>query len=353
MVKRNTFCKKSVIRALIFALLYLICALLCFLSFPRRTLARSEEYTAVWSDGSVTRESYASAYSALSGAGNGSVLLEREGVCGEIAAGEAFAAFRTVLEEGSLPELLAADPEGLAPIERAALYRTFGNTVFYSADYFAFDGTRVLRTARRTFGELVLLDGDLPAAALRNTGAKKLVLRADARLAAASLAGSAVEECVASPPYRSSGGAVYLDTAGGTRLVAALPLITSLCADGYRFCDQGALAPCTQLCSLQLPFAGSAESASDGRLAWAFGDELPASLKRVKLTGGTVSAFTFAGCGAVEEIDLCGIPAEDIAPAAFARCTSLVRLHTSAEWETDFSRTRLPCGCYLYERSTR
>lgn len=353
MVKRNTVSKKAV-SVLIFAAGYLLCALLCFLPFPRATAAESGEYEIAWQSGEVTRESYAAAYSALCGCGPDKIVLERAGERGEIAAGEEFRKSFAVLQEGSLLELLTEGFGGLSRLERAALYRTFAGTVYYSADLYAFDGERVFRTPRGAFDVFVLLDGSVSSSVIRATGAKKLVLHGEASLSASALSGSGIEEIEAREPYVSEGGAVLLRTAGGTRLVAALPVCETVAVEDCDFCDEGALSPCTGLVSAELPFVGSAKNASedsDGRLLWAFGTKIPETLKRVRIAGGEISAFAFTGCENVEEIDLCGIPAERVSSSAFAGCGGLMRLHTAKELSLDgFVRTELACGCFLYER---
>lgn len=355
MVKRNTSCKKRVFSALIFLVLFALCAC-CLVPFPRAAAAREERFEAVWENGTVTQESYASAYSALAGERNGNLLLEREGLRGEIVASEHYRAVRTVFKEGSLLDLLTLQTEGLSSLERAALYREFCDTGFYSADLFAYDGDRVFRTPRASFSKLVLLDGSVSSGFLCELKAQKLVLRSGAQFSASSLAGTKIAEIEAAAPYAVNGGGVYLSTVGGTRLLAALPNIEEFKAEGYDFCDEGALAPCKNLVSLELPFAGSTRSTLgndyDGRVLWAFGDSAPQTLKRVKLTGGTVGQLAFLGLNGVEEVDLCGIPEENISTLAFGSLKGLLRLHTTKNLQLEgFSRTALSCGCTLYERS--
>lgn len=354
MVKCKTGFKKRAFAALGFALCYAACALLCL--FPLlHTLspAGEEEYTVKWSDGTVSTESYAAAFSSLAEAEAGCIVLEREGLRGEIAAGDGYAQSVSVLQTGNLPALLTAKFEGLSRLERASLWNTFGNAAYYSADLFAFDGGRVQRTSRRAFETLVLLDGGIPNDTLRTSGAAELVLRAEAKFEASALIGTNVATIEAEPPYRVGDGAVYLDTPAGRRLLAALPSRTSLTVGDCDFCDEGALTPCTSLVSLTLPFVGSAArgAESGGRLAWNFGGSVPETLKRVKITGGALSEFAFSGCPMLEELDLCGLSAE--APSAFAGCARLQRLHIAAALSLPgFARSELPCGCYLYERST-
>lgn len=353
----HTVWKKRAIFALIFALGYGVCALLCLFPLSHILTPAEEEYTVNWSDGTASRESYAAALSSLSDAEENFVVLERKGVRGEIAASETYAKCVTVLQNGDLLTLLTADFEGLSRLERASLWHTFGNTAYYSADLFAFDGDRVFRTPRRAFETLVLLDGGVPNATVCEMGATELILRKEAQFEAAALVGSKIERVTAQPPYSVSGGGLYLTTAGGARLVAALPNLSQFEAEDCAFCDEGALAPCTAIVSLTLTFAGSAKSGIgsdfDGRLAYDFDGNVPETLRRVKIAGGMISANAFAGCSMLEELDLCSIPAENISPSAFAGCEGLQRLHTAKLLSLHgMVRRSLPCGCYLYERST-
>lgn len=347
--------KTVVLSALMFAASYLVCALLCFLPRPHKIFASEESYEAVWEDGARSEESFSSAYSALAGGdGEGAVLL-RGGMQGRIAAGEQYRACYSVLQDGDLLSLLNASFGGLSRIERAALMRTFGDTVYFSDDFFAFDGERVFRTDRRSFGTIVLLDGSFPAGTVALTGAEKLTVRAEAMLSAEALCGTEIAEIEAEAPYFVRDGGLYLRTPGGTRLVAALPCLTRFEADGFDFCDEGALSPCRGLTEVSLPYAGSAQGRAgsdyDSRVLWAFGEEIPSALRRIAIGGGSISRFAFLGCGGVEEIDLCGIPAEEIEEGAFAPCKGLLRLHTAAEFKAEgFSASPLPCGCTLYER---
>lgn len=353
----HTVWKKRALFALIFALGYGVCALLCLFPLSHIISPAEEEYTVNWSDGTASRESYAAALSSLSDAEENFVVLQRNGMRGEIAASETYAKCVNVLQNGDLLTLLTADFNGLSRLERASLWHTFGNTAYYSADLFAFDGKRVFRTPRKAFETLVLLDSSVPNATVCETGATELILRSEAQFEAAALVGSKIERVTVQPPYWVSGGGIYLTTAGGKRLVSALPKLSQFEAEDCDFCDEGALAPCTGLVSLTLPFAGSAKSGigSDfnGRLEYDFGGNVPETLRRVKITGGMISEGAFVGCSMLEELDLCSIPAENISPSAFIGCEGLQRLHTARllTWK-GMARRSLPCGCYLYERST-
>lgn len=331
---------------------FLLAGALCFPPRPR-TAAATERFPIVWEDGTVQEASYAEAYAALCGCTEREILFLQNGKRGSVSAGENFGREYRLLSEGDLAGLLREDG-ALNALEKLALYRKFGGTGYYSEEFFAY-GDGFGRTERKGFSEVMLLTGNIPADVLRETGAKKLTVCKDARLKAEALTGTQIAEFGTFAPYYAEGGVLYLETAGGTRLVAALPAAETLEAGNAYFADSGALCCCTRLSSLTLPFLGSALSPAgsgrDGRLAYLFAEEVPASLKRVKVTGGTVSAFAFEGCEHVEEIDLCG--AERVSPDAFAGCYGLKKLHTSQQnvnLAGQYSVQELPCGCFLYER---
>lgn len=355
MVKPHTYGKKckTVLRISLFVLLLALCGVLLFP--PAAQIGKGEATSVVWQSGE--REiSYAEAVETLRGC-DGEKLYFYGGETGEAETGAAFKEVYSVLEGGGLLSLLTIKTEGLGRVERVALYRKFGDTGYYSGDLFAFDGVRVLRTRRKGFGEIVLLDGALSADVLKNSGAKRLVLRGGSRMTAAALVSSQVEEAVAEAPYFMQGNVLSLATAGGARLVAGLPLAEELCASEGSYCDEGAFAPCDRLVSLTAPFIGSAKSLlatdRDGRLSYMFGGTVPRSLERVKATGGVISPFAFTGCGFIKEIDLCGLAEEDVSAQAFYGCERLERLHTKKRGLSlsgGFSVRSLPCGCLLYER---
>lgn len=333
------------------AVFFFACAFLLFLPFPEALAAEGEEYLVRWENGTA-KESYYSAYSALSGCTRECLLFGREGLRGELPASEAFQNAYALLEKGTLLDLLTGDFTVSTRIERAALYRKYEDVCFYSGDLFVFDGTHVVRTKRGGFGELVLLDGKLSAADLCASGAETLTVRADAEFSVDALVGSSVKELRAAEPYFVAGGALYRKTPGGVRLVAAAPSLTHLAVEKTDFCDEGALAPCTALSSLVLPFLGNTKKESFA-LSVLFGGEVPKTLAQIKVTGGTVIPFAFGGAENLFEIDLCGIAAEDVSETAFSGCGSLRKLHTSKKnlsLSGSFHQTELPCGCTLYER---
>lgn len=264
---------RRLLRAGAVVLLFFTAAFLLFLPFPRRSEATKERYHCIWSDGVRTQERYATAYSALKGISDGEILLEREGTFGKIEGSAEFAHAASLLESGSLAELLALETEGLGRLERAALCRVYGDRGYYSEEFFCYDGTGVSRTARKAFNEVILLSGDLPKDLLFEAGAEKLGIRAEAEFSAKGLCGAKVTKIVAQPPYLVREDAVYLDTVGGRRLVAALPGAKRLEIE-CDFIDEGALSPCRALEELTLP------KGYEGTLRMLFGEAgVPSTLK--------------------------------------------------------------------------
>lgn len=257
------------------ALIFGVCfALVLFLPLPETRDVGKETYECTWQDGSVSRLNYAEAYSALSGITEQGVVLARGDLTGEIAGGAEFCRAAQILRTGSLARLLSLEAGDALPLERAALYRVYGNRGWYAGEFFAFDGTRVFRTSRAVFNEVALLSGNLPAGVLRVSGADKLVVFAEAKLSANALVGSNISEAEAAYPYSSEDGGIYLHTAGGKRLVAALPKVKSLRVNS-RFIDEGALSPCQTIEELILPRSYA------GTLAMLFGGPVPETLKTV------------------------------------------------------------------------
>lgn len=338
-------------------------ALCLILPFPAASGAGGETYLCEWADGSVTRESYASAfadYNRLSGEGN--AVLCRGGRTGEIAFGEDFARIYGVLQGGSLAEMLALNAEALPRLERAVLYRALSGKLFYDGGYFIWDGYAMARTGVRQAEELVLLSGGLPSNALFAVRAERLTLRAGAEVGADDFVSSLVAEISAQPPYEFADGLLYLIEAGSKRLVAGLPRLKSAAVSADTdFIDEGALAPCTELEEITLPFLGNARDFSGdsfvGELGYLFARDgmgryaVPETLARVKVTGGTVLSRAFYLCANVREVDACGVPAERIAPDAFAGMDELEILHTRlthAMLSGAFIKTAAPCGCTVY-----
>ncbi len=345
------------------AILFAFAALFVFLLFvplPQTVGAAAEEEDVVWQDGTRETLSYSEAFSMLAGAEGGDVLLESEGRTGRVAQGEAFAAVNAALSDGELAMLLIVGSSSFSRLGRAALFLEHGSTVYYAGEAFRYTGSRVERSASEAARRVVLSDGSLPAGYLASVGASELVLTAAAEFSAADLVGSRVTSARAVLPYLAEGEAVYLRTAGGTRLLAALPLLTSLEVAPCAYADRGALVPCGSLVSLTLPFAGSAlhfGSETEGMFAWLFltkSYDVPETLKSVKITGGSLIAHCFYACPDIEEIDVCGLDPAQISPLAFRDALGLLTLHTPradvvlpAE---GFESHIAPCGCTVYTR---
>ena len=281
------------------AMLAAACVLSLFLP-PPRVLGGAAPAVCRWEDGAVTEETCGSVLSCLTGADETGLLLERGGKAGRIGTGEEFRAYRNLLEEGDLADLLSRPLGDVSPFERAALYRLYGTRGYYAGELFCFDGERVFRTDRTSFDEIMLLFGDLAPDLLADTGATSLVISGGAELSPRGLSGSRLVTVEARAPYFYEDGAIYRRVAGTVRLVAGLPFLTSLTAK-FDYLDEDALLPCT----------------------------------------------------ALEEADLCGIPQDRFPHDAFAHCASLCVLHTTAENPVlagTFQRTVAPCGCYIYRR---
>ena len=241
------------------------CIFTLFLPFPRRVETSQESYACVWEDGSQTIEDYFGAYSALCGATEEALVLEREGKTGLIPLSEEYRRAATVFEYGELAELLSFRLGNCSRLEKVALFLRYGERCYYSGERFCWDGEKISRTERTKFTEVVLLDGNLPSGFLRDTGAKTLILSANAAFTVRSLVGSKVEKVIASLPYFTENGAVYLETVGGRRLVAVLPNVEYL-EINCDYIDKGALSACTRLKAIKLP------EDFEGTLAELFGD---------------------------------------------------------------------------------
>lgn len=301
---------------------------------------------------------FAQAYPLLSGVTQeGDILLRREGERGIVRTGEAFKRTNETLAFCDLGELLQIESE-LSRLESAALFRLYGDAMFFDGGPFVFDGKRVKPSALIRAKTAVLLGGELPEDALIQTEARVLDIRARAELSASDLVGSRIKEVIAHPPYSYAEGAIYRETEGGKRLIAGMPLAKHVTVD-CDFCDRGALLPAEGVCSLTLAFVGnSAEMISDfhGELAYLFATyfdyRVPSSLKEVKVTGGYLVSRAFYGCD-LTSIDACGVEAEHIAPDAFSGLEHLTKLHTSAQnllLDGQFETETAPCGCTIYRR---
>lgn len=339
--------------AVIFAAACLFCL---FLPLPKK-VTLDDRYECVWSDGSVSTESYASAYQSLAGIDGAYVLLERNGMTGRIESG-AGSAYST-LEKGSLGELLQCSVAGTR-IGSAALYRAFSDRVWYNGEYYVFTGSRVKRVSRATGRTLVCLEGNLSARVLKETNASTLYLRRGAAIKADIFTESNVKTVFAEQPYAVSGGAVYLNTVSGKRLLAAIAGLEALTLDeSLRFADEGALIACQNLQALTLPFVGSAKSpdgsAYIGELAYLFSNgrefRVPQTLSHIKVTGGRLEADAFYSCTNLKVIDTCEVDPGEISEYAFAGLASLEVLHTPKSGVSltgSFTSYTAECGCTVY-----
>ena len=335
------------------------CLFALFLPLPQK-IAEGESYECVWSNGSVSRENYSSVYQSLAGIDRQSVLLTRGGLTGKIES-EAGGVV-SVLESGDLGELLECRVSGTR-IDRAALFHTFSKRVWYSGEYYVWTGSKIKRASRATADELVFLEGNVTSRILSETNATTVHLRADATLKADAFVGSKVTSVRTQAPYSESGGAIYMDTAGGKRLVAALAGIEELTIDeDTAFFDAGALLACQNLKSLTLPFLGSAKSpegsAYTGELAHLFANgkeyRVPETLTFVAVTGGSVNATAFYACNNLKTIFLCGVAPDQISAEAFYGLDSLEVLHTPRRDVllkgdfTAYSSLSAACGCAVF-----
>lgn len=355
-MKRKTvkFLKKASV-----AIFTAACLFCLFLPLPKR-ISNHETYQCVWADGSVTEESFSSAFESLAGMDGESVILSRKGITGKIES-EAGAVYDT-LESGNLLELLECTSKGTR-IDGAAIYRVFSDRVWYNGEYYIWTGSQIKKVSRAEGGEIVFLEGSVTFRVLKETNANTVYLRKGATVSASSFAGSNVKTVYAEAPYAEKDGAVYLNTAGGKRLLAALGGVKELTIDeDLAFADEGALLACQTLTSLTVPFAGSAKSpygtAYKGEFAHLFstGKEyrVPETLARVRVTGGRLISFAFYACPNLKEINACGIDPNEISQTAFSGLMSLEVLHTPKSDVTltgSFTSYTADCGCTVYIRN--
>ena len=351
-------------------LMFAGCTAAVILPLPQAAGAAQQTYVCRWAEGE-TRETYASAYPALVGAGKEGAVLERAGERGVVAPTAAYRALYDVLEGGSLAVLLEQSAAGLARIERAAVFRTFAPRLWYARDdWFAWNGNCVVRTSlsARSRAETLTLFSDPPSpSVLAALGAKRLIfpdiLAKEGLIEAADLVGTAVEAVTMSAPYAFAGGVVTLDTPGGRRIVCGMPTATALTLPDAEFADEGALLACERLASVTIPFAGSAKSAVGSRFTGQFAHlfcesdgtfRVPETLREITVTGGTLAAFAFYACPAVERVNACGVAAERISEQAFAGMDGLQALHSpraDVMLTGYFTASPLACGCTLFVRS--
>lgn len=353
----------NVLRGALCLLCALLWALPLFFPLPRTLSAGAgESYLCRWESGEETQETYASALRDLDGMEEGVLVLGRDGMRGEISPGTECENAVSVLENGNMGELFALRTEGLARLERAALYRAYGERLWYAGEWFGWTGEAFARRSAGEAEEVVLLSGKISAARLLEAGTKTLFLRAEAEIDETTLCGTRVETVSAEEPYRAEGGCVCLSTAGGVRLVAGLPLATQIIVPAdTAFADEGALLACTEIAGLTLPFVGSAKNSAGsgfkGELAHLFSTgeqyKIPQTLRKIRVTGGSLVSHAFYACSMLEEIDACGLGYDDIAYDAFADCTGLRLLHTprgNVRLPGNFRISIAPCGCTVFER---
>jgi len=283
--------------------------------------------------------SYSEAYERLESVTEKGVLLTG-GV--SVSGSKALQGVLQTLATGELAELLAMDTDGLTDLERAAIFRTWGNTLFYDGDSFAWNGTGVARTSDTKFLRAILLGGDFPKGFLADAGVCELTVGANAEPTAKGLLNSEVVRLHARAPYFAEGGCLYLTRMGAVRLIAVLPCREAVIGEADYF-DAGALDACPQLSSLTV-------SSLKGSVRALFSDGVPETLQQIRILGGAVENYALLGCGSVEEVNACGAKAET---EAFVGCSGLKTLHTengSVRLTGDFERTRAACGCYIFTR---
>ena len=204
------------------ALVLLAAAVILLLPRPKQK-GRAETFSCLWADGAKSEETLSSALACLAGVSQEGVLLEREGNTGTVAASEALRTVVSVLEGGTLAELLSLDGSALTPLESYAVQTFCGDRAYYDGEPFAWDGTCVRRTEKERFSEAVLLGGSFEGDFLLDSGVKTLYLRAEGEVEADGLLYTALSRVVAEAPYFFRGGALWEERYGIERYVSALP----------------------------------------------------------------------------------------------------------------------------------
>ena len=352
---------KRVVSYALIAVLALGCVFALFLPLPQKP-GRGEIYACIWEDGGTTHESYASAYADLVGINEaGNLSLLRGGEYGEIQGSADLRAFLAAAESTDESAILALSADTLTGLESAAVNLHLKARLWYADGFYAWTGEKIARTDIRFCRRLVVLSGELPADAFILSGAEELVLASQANALEALSSGHSLQEISADAPYSMQSGVLYLDTAGGRRLIAVLASVTELSVEDVNYIDRGALLACTRLVSLDLPFVGSALNGIginyDGMLAHLFsmGEqyEIPETLAFVRVRGGTLISHAFYRFKNILEIDACGVKRDKIATDAFIDCVSLLRLHTpkaNVLLPAAFTSHVAACGCTVYER---
>ena len=204
------------------ALVLLAAAVILLLPRPKQK-GRAERFSCLWADGAKSEETLSSAIACLAGVSQEGVLLEREGNTGTVPASEALRTVVSVLEGGTLAELLSLDGSALTPLESYAVQTFCGDRAYYDGEPFAWDGTCVRRTEKERFSEAVLLGGSFEGDFLLDSGVKTLYLRAEGEVEADGLLYTALSHVVAEAPYFFRGGALWEERYGIERYVSALP----------------------------------------------------------------------------------------------------------------------------------
>lgn len=177
------------------AALLFACVLSFFAPFPR-TVLRSERsvYECAWENGGKSQETYSSAFAALSHFDGETTVIERGGVTGYIAADEEACRCGRILHEGKLNDLLSLDFSALDRLHRAALARTYAQTVWYAdGEYFAWNGNGIKRTDRYGASVLSVLSGEPKQSEIERTGARIVKLHGDGRLTGKALRATLTE----------------------------------------------------------------------------------------------------------------------------------------------------------------
>lgn len=220
----NAFSRARLIKGLLAggAALILLAAVILLLPRPKQA-DRAETFSCLWADGAKSDETFASALACLAGVSYVGVLLEREGNTGTVAASEPLRTVVSVLEGGTLAELISLDGSGLTPLESYAVQTFYGGRAYYDGEPFAWDGTRVQRAERESFAEAVLLQGSFESGFLLESGVRTLYLRAGGEVEEDGLLYTALSRIVAEAPYFFRGGALWEERYGTERYVSALP----------------------------------------------------------------------------------------------------------------------------------
>ncbi len=209
--------------ALALALVLLLAGLALIVLLPRpREIAEADSFSCDWEDG-TSSETLSSVLPYLAGVSSEGVLLERNGTRGLVRASECLAFVVGTLEGGTLLELLTLDGSDLTPLEQLAVEKFYGERAYYDGEPFAWDGTRVSRTERTQFSEVVLLAGSFSGNFLLDSGAQTLYLTEESEIGENDLLYSLLTHVVAPSSYFLRGGELWESVLGVGRFVAYLP----------------------------------------------------------------------------------------------------------------------------------